>query len=766
MAARMTRTHRFLHETPLQVWIQHWAILSVLLASTVLSPSWAATTNRERKSDQSPEAAFFQRTRLDLCAGIPLSEGNTRRLGNLMSQGEPARRQEAALLLARYERTFRGDPVSALKILAPWLDLDKKDVACWAKEVLAEQRRAPNKVQKTEDAPQEATPFPSPDKWTVNGTNTECAVEAIQAQIALKDYQATMTALGLHGPKFDNLSRVLGAEAGGDLTQAMLQYGKAIEFYEFALKSITAMVAPKSEAETKSRTLTPEEVLIQNRIRTRLDEVKRLQDIERYGEGFVLYREAEMFRSQRNYLKAMDIYENIRSRFPKTVYSEAATAYRLKCLLALCLPAEHDKVTQALQQTENVVKRKEHLYSCLKRVNASKEKLDDISREINKAELALVHLKAVPLNAEKILKQTEKEAEEFIAANEFGLYRGEVMLDLADFYLEERLTPDEATKWYRRALTWLERVESADTQLEAFDAPDKAKAVTRPPETTFGTDGWGNVVDNEIRPGQLVNQRTCKWYLDSLRSRCFGPLGFLAFVEGQTDEAKDRFKAMCDADTKVQYLLKKDAPNMYRRLMVRCEDGTLRRASPDELKGFKGRRRFVVFFADFNAEIEKPTKGEKLYRRLLNGDFGKLSLVVEAYVRFGLSWVLWYDGVYSGRADKERAAKEVLEAIWDNPRLQRTATAPRALNALANMLSYGNPEEQKRALRVYRHVVLTFPDTKHGETALYRLGIACLYSKEKMVHREGLESLVKLLQQYPEGQYVELARKKLEADGS
>ncbi|MBP5231835.1 MAG: hypothetical protein J6333_00340, partial [Planctomycetes bacterium] len=269
-------------------------------------------------------------------------------------------------------------------------------------------------------------------------------------------------------------------------------------------------------------------------------------------------------------------------------------------------------------------------------------------------------------------------------------------------------------------------VKTADAQVAAFDVPDKAREVSAPPEATYKVDHWGNVQDADMRIGQIVNRRTCKWHLDNLRANAFIQLGFLAFVDGDMDKARDFFQKMADADMRVQYLLREKKPNRYRRLMVRCETGAFRRSSLKDLKCFKDkRRRFVVFLADFNAESERPGRASELYQRLFSGEFGRLSPEEAGYVRFGWAWALWYDGVYSDKENDKKEAKGLLSAFMDDPALRKTAIAPRALNALANMLCYGGEKEFAKSLEIYRIVAREYPKTEHAETALYRLGAIC-----------------------------------------
>jgi hypothetical protein len=68
----------------------------------------------------------------------------------------------------------------------------------------------------------------------------------------------------------------------------------------------------------------------------------------------VLYRDAEYARRKDcDYLQAYLQYENIKSEFPKTVYSEAATCYGIKCLLALADEENAKKAKASIKMLED-----------------------------------------------------------------------------------------------------------------------------------------------------------------------------------------------------------------------------------------------------------------------------------------------------------------------------------------------------------------------------------------------------------------------------
>jgi len=135
-------------------------------------------------------------------------------------------------------------------------------------------------------------------------------------------------------------------------------------------------------------------------------------------------------------------YLALEDKFPKTVYSEAGQAYRVKCLLALTEPGNAKKAEEARVAAEKEVKNLQAAFSLARALLARKDKeeLKSMEAEISAAEARLARMKSVPLG-DKALAEAEKQAREFLAASEFGLYRGEVLVDLAEYALDRKLDP-------------------------------------------------------------------------------------------------------------------------------------------------------------------------------------------------------------------------------------------------------------------------------------------------------------------------------------
>jgi len=106
----------------------------------------------------------------------------------------------------------------------------------------------------------------------------------------------------------------------------MARYQQAVHNYSYALKSLAwSKKYSSSESSYDQKAYTHAEKgtlffdpykevkLVEKRIKQKLKEAKRLLDIDKYGIGFVIYKEAETFRKQKNpdYISAILKYEEL-----------------------------------------------------------------------------------------------------------------------------------------------------------------------------------------------------------------------------------------------------------------------------------------------------------------------------------------------------------------------------------------------------------------------------------------------------------------------
>ncbi len=229
----------------------------------------------------------------------------------------------------------------------------------------------------------------------------------------------------------------------------------------------------------------------------------------------------------------------------------------------------------------------------------------------------------------KKLDGAQRDLWAFYQKDKNGLYRGEALLELGRIELEHRVRPLEARKYFGLLNKWFERArkEVPDNKMRIKPA---ARRLTAPPKAEKKADHWGNINKQRIRPGQLVNRRTCGWYLDDLEEQCAGFRGFIYFVEGKKEQALKCYEKILKYDRQTKRMQKAGVWNDYARLKWGAEHGYLY-AYPEDLRLYRGRQRFVILLADFYYCTERFDKARDLAERLLANEFGNLRTEQKIY---------------------------------------------------------------------------------------------------------------------------------------
>ena len=117
-----------------------------------------------------------------------------------------------------------------------------------------------------------------------------------------------------------------------------------------------------------------------------------------YGEGFVLYRDAEHLRRKAGrYLEAYMLYDEIENKFPKSVYSEASGACRLKCLLSLAEKENLQHAKETILRAKDAVKAKRKQLFSSGRKKASPEEKKEIREEMEDGEKRIARMQLIPV---------------------------------------------------------------------------------------------------------------------------------------------------------------------------------------------------------------------------------------------------------------------------------------------------------------------------------------------------------------------------------
>ena len=511
----------------------------------------------------------------------------------------------ATAVLAQFYGEFSGDLLSALQLLCPLLF--EKAVSDEILRFSADRKRSYEEL---------LLKIPHSSSWRKEQSLACVAMGRILAVNG--KYAAAASAFDLVGMNTEGLPQSLAAEGVGDMNFLLKRWEESVRGYDFAL-NVLANMRNRSEFETEKDSI----VIVEERIRRKIEKAKKMWDSERYGPEFVAYREARRADFDRDYAIAVLRYSQIRKDYPETVYSEAAGLYGPICLLNLADPdAEKALQTKISAMEKKLSDEKKKLK--LNSKNMAERIVADWRALIAEDEETLAALKALPTG-----KKAENEGvvrlENFISENEFGLYRGEALVRLAEWAFSKELDMDKAFEKYQLAKKWLNEVDGFNLDVSKWVVPSKAVVVTRPPESEKITAGWNNYIEKApIKPEQIINRNTCHWYLDSLRCECDKTLGFIYYLKGESDKALELSKSILKYDPMERKFYEEQDANTYQRLQLFYPRGWLY-APPEELAFFKGKLLLAVKVAEFYYAQEEWEKCLRIRQDIYDEKYGKLN---------------------------------------------------------------------------------------------------------------------------------------------
>jgi len=649
---------------------------------------------------------------------------------DLARKGPEPLRPRAVALMARIERIAQNDPEAALAQVAGVL-LDKERRQAWEK-AFAEGRDAALDKWKEESAQARRdrveppakpgrmmfAPFPVIREWSIDSNSLRCAVEAGLCLLALNDRQAALQVFKTIGEQHsEDLIAVLSEEGGGDAFMMPGGYAKAVDLFSHAIQVCRHCIGymqadPFGEIRH-----------FQSRIERKLAEARRLSDIEAFGPGYCAYRHAQDLRcNKKDYLNAFLAYEDLAWDYPRTVFSAASEAYRLKLLLELSESGNESAARTAVTEVEKAYLAAEAKLKAAEQeqpIRKDRELRDTLRETLKQQHARLQRMKGIPLGARAAREAAGRERE--LLKDEFALYRGEVLVDLATHAFERDLDPVEAERRYQKAWAWLEKVDSVDAALDAYDVPEKARKVSAPPPTEDKMDPFGNIKRTDPPSDSIVNRRTCKWYLNDLREKCALAIGFLHFHGKKSADSLAWYQKVLALDRKTGYLQKAGEWNNYKRLRWGAEHGFLY-AHPDELKLYQKRQRFVILMADFYYVTERFDKAAELYRRFLSGELGKAGGALSDYPQYALAACTYWTG------GRQKAFAEYLKVL---AKREGTFTEDRAAYAAGNISAdIGDKTIREQGLGLLQELAKSERDNEFVWQAMIASGTRLIESGE------------------------------------
>ena len=211
-----------------------------------------------------------------------------------------------------------------------------------------------------------------------------------------------------------------------------------------------------------------------------------------------------------------------------------------------------------------------------------------------------------------------RDLQAFTASSPDSLHAGEAWMELARIAVDHGQDPATARRMLDRAKAWLATARTRTVTLQALPMRPAARPLAAGPARERRADLFGNLDREEIRPGMLMNQATCSWYLDDLEERMVTWSGFLHLLAGDKASAKREFQRLGELDrTQVE-------PSNRSRLQWGADHGYLF-AYPQELELYQTpAHRLGILLADLAYVTEDFARAEALADRLLAGGFGKL----------------------------------------------------------------------------------------------------------------------------------------------
>lgn len=560
---------------------------------------------------------------------------------------------------ARYAREMEKDPRKALEVLAPillgedndWADrlheAEKKRRAKWM-----EAKRQAYRDRK--EAPAEprglALAFPPASKAKINELTGECAMEAARSILdSGGDVQMALGYIDALGKDFPTEGRVRAYECLGDVSLRLQMFEKAVGSYKSAKKLLAELKSADGYSEMQK--------VLKLRLDRKLKEAEQLRDVNRYGVGYVLWREADRLRGkEKAYLEAIELYDRIRDEHPDTVYAVGARCYRVLCLLELAKQEEAGEgELKTFKRVEAKLTDEKRFHSLARRAKVPRATLEEIAADVERIESRLKYLKSIPYG-KKALEEAKELAREAIKENMWALWNGEILVAIADFEFEFELNPDEADRYYRQAWAWLQAAEKNDVTVAGtkYAVPAQAAQVTAGPASVVKTDMFGNIKREEIPIGSVINRRTAPWYLDEFRAKTVKAIGFICFYREENEEALAWYGRILAYDQKSRAHVDKREWNDYNRLKWGAENGHLY-AHACELELFSGNPRFAVLLADFFFCTERFEKCIAIADALLSGRIGKLGRASRAYPQFvKAAATYWLEGKEAAFAEYEK----------------------------------------------------------------------------------------------------------------
>jgi hypothetical protein len=554
--------------------------------------------------------------------------------------------------------------------------------------------------------------FPSMEMWKLNDSTAAVGIEIARNFILLNRHQEALKIIDTVGKTCDKEYKILAAECAADLMAWTKMYGNAVENYDFALHIFRAIRENGDEFVILAE---DEQQIIKNRINYKRGAIRKLAEQGRFTPDWLDYREAQRKHlEEESLLEAYWMYLDVTKNYPDTLCAEASECCLIKILTMLSNPAfikeaakRYDIVFDQLEDAKVQLRQ-------AKRTAMAQPFMIGLETYVERLKYVVKMWESTPFGR-KALQQAEERAEKFIEKNKYGLYRGEVLLDIGAAHLVSFFDLANGEKWLNRATDWFDEVQKFDKDLKDFELPESVRKASTPPKNERFTDRWNNVKMSQPKPGDFFNRRTCAWYWNSKRKDVILLQGLVAFAKEDYETAEKHWNLLAELDKEFYAQQKaagwEDATTLARLIWnLRNQKGSLY-ATPEEMASFKDtKRRLAILIADLFYESEKHKEALSIYQRLENRELGTLSKNEKAYVMLGIFNCFCWD-------------KNVDEIAYIEPKSKLFIGTPsecRAVFGYANRITQrGNLESYFRSIRSLEYCISKFFDSDDIETILF-----------------------------------------------
>jgi TolA-binding protein len=540
-----------------------------------------------------------------------------------------------------------------------------------------------------------------------NRTNFFLYLAYIDLRISLGDQSKEAASELAHYKKALNIADWLSAsENGGDKFFQIIaiecigrihlkngSYIKAKEALEFANKSL------KSIKNTTEYDLDDFRKFFLSRINSTTAELKKqlkkIKDLEfakKVGEAFLLYRNSVSQMNLGKYVNAREGFEKIKTLYPETPYSKAAHLYSPLCLL---------------YKSEQV--------------------------------------KSSSTQKKKDRNQAELELRNYVKLNKYDLYAPESLLEVFRLQLEYGQDTQKAQQILNEIDSTIKVIRTNDPMAGKIPdlnnwpgMKDLAATLSQAPKEKYTKPNfWGVVRRSPIKPEQLMNRVTSKYYFNDLEEEVAVFQGFLHFIRKDYKSALEQYERLKSLDPNNTDGSVFANPNNFTRLKYSLE---LKRFNtlPQEIKHFQNKRHSLgLFMIGMYMVTEKWAHAKRIASRMMMDEFGRISETQKSYINIAL-------GDISYRIDGKKASYHYYVNAFNKG--QKSFSADRARIAAANVGTQSHDKDLIEESIKYIDPILKNRNNPHIESAFI-----LKFSYIQRI-KQNPEAALEFLNSYPKGE--------------